>query len=312
MDPGQSSPPTVASLTAFLTNALLRTVVTDLAIEEHRKECRRRAEGWGLDSVELKGMLAPLRASTPGTSTSPAKKDKDDALYECLNCQRSIGSARYASHLSGCLGLSGNGGTRRRAAAAAAAASNGAAKNGLPRLGASSSYVSEDEALSGTEKKTNVVKLGLNSNNKRSASQPPSNSNVKPKKARPIPAPIASHPLAKTLSAPQSPIKPLGLPTPPPSQSPAPTPVALAARPIPIAAAVPGSSPHKQMDDDRPDSDSSDDDSDAGKKRGPVPLSRNGVGVKVPKMPLKRPPHPLARGVLSDSDASDGSGSDSD
>ena len=37
-----------------------------------------------------RGSVAPSRAPSPGPSISPNKKEKDDALLDCLNCSRQV------------------------------------------------------------------------------------------------------------------------------------------------------------------------------------------------------------------------------
>jgi hypothetical protein len=87
------------------------------------------------------------RSSSP--SGSPHKKEKDDSLYDCLNCGRSIGAPRYASHLSSCMGVgsSRRGGETRRAAAAKNGASSRFGSNGN---GGPNYAISDDEYLVGT------------------------------------------------------------------------------------------------------------------------------------------------------------------
>lgn len=91
--------------------------------------------------------LSHSRSSSP--SGSPYKKEKDDSLYDCLNCGRSIGAPRYASHLSSCMGV---GSSRRGGDTRRVAASN---KNGASRFGSNGhngpNYaISDDEYLAGT------------------------------------------------------------------------------------------------------------------------------------------------------------------
>lgn len=328
--------PTIASMTTHLTNSLVSNIIEDLAIEEHRLACRRRAEGslyrTASGSVSSNGFLAAPRPLASGSGgPSPGKKDKDDATYDCLNCSRSIGGPRYAIHLSGCMGLGGAGGRRGEGRRAAAMASNGSgkptngSKSGLERAGSVSSYASDDDAMSGVEKKTIILKLPSSiPNNKRSASTPVSGG-PKLKKHRPAAPPLVpgqissqlaaphltSHLLTKTLSAPSTPsstpIKPSHLSAPPASAplirkalAPSTGPVPVRVLPPPVHAS------------DRPDSDSSADEDSADEQVRPAPPVRVIQATKAPKN-FVRNAHPLARGADSDSatdSGSDGSGSD--
>ncbi|KAL8291720.1 hypothetical protein RQP46_001978 [Phenoliferia psychrophenolica] len=167
----------------FTINALdadaLYTVIEDLAIEEHRLACRRRAEGnlyrAATGSVSSNGFLAPSGSKAgSGSGPSPSKKEKDDALYDCMNCTRTIAAPRYASHLSSCMGLAGAGGTRRgESRRQAALNSNGSGKpnGGLTKLGIEraasvSSYASDEDAMSGLDSKKLILKLPSFNQNK--------------------------------------------------------------------------------------------------------------------------------------------------
>ncbi|KAM0751202.1 hypothetical protein T439DRAFT_227872 [Meredithblackwellia eburnea MCA 4105] len=302
------SEPTVASLATYLFDFFrVGTAVEDVAIEEHRLACRRRVEGAGARHASTSNAT-----SSSKTGPSPNKKDRDDH-YECLNCSRSIGAPRYASHLSGCMGVAGIGGTRRgesRRAAAMAANGSGRGVNGLSRFGVErassvSSQASDDETASGSERKSLVLKLPLANQNKRSSSTPISGS--KPKKHKPGPthlstSHLASEPLSKTFSAPNT-------TTASPSKQPA-------GNRAPIQPMPPHTNPHALHSQpmasrggkgsDRPESDSSADD-DVSEPSLQVAMARPPNGQKQPRsaMHFSRPTHPLANGFASASSDSD-------
>ncbi|GAA5938168.1 hypothetical protein JCM1841_001139 [Sporobolomyces salmonicolor] len=319
-----SEQPSVASLVSALTGELLHELVADVAIQEHRlAELRRnrlaRSQAAAV-AGSSNGLLAPPVVNGGTLSTSPNKKDKDEGLFACLACSRQIAAPRYASHLSGCMGLTGSrrGGERR-------AAANGRAVNGISRSSpAASSYGSDTD---------NERKASTNGSKRAATSSPAINGT---KKAKPAPlAPgsstqfqpphMGSHPLSKTMSLPASPssphppspAQPAPLQPPPrpastaprpsssamqagksvPSKMPAsrashPHPLATAslpsktpARPAPPAPPKPAPIPstaHPQPQSDRPDSESeaSDSDTDA-----PAPKSQGAVPQKTPRVP---------------------------
>ncbi|KDE04422.1 hypothetical protein MVLG_05137 [Microbotryum lychnidis-dioicae p1A1 Lamole] len=226
----ESDEPTVASLASALMRTMLHELVTDIAIEEHRLAWRRRtsmqaneAQAKANAAERLLGPNGESSSSSSGAATAstsnlsrpaspfghPSPHKKDDALYECMICGRQIGAPRFASHLSSCMGLTGR--SKRTA-------TNKAPINGKLRQLSSdraSSYASDEDSLSGTEKRngTKASSNGL----KRSANLSGFNGTSKHKKAKASTpshpanalqaqiASIGSHPLAKTLSAPAAP-----------------------------------------------------------------------------------------------------------
>ncbi|TNY20656.1 hypothetical protein DMC30DRAFT_438709 [Rhodotorula diobovata] len=196
--PAAQAQPSRASVASSLTSEILRELVLDVAIEEHRLAGLRRARAQAAQAAGHAGvtnghLTAP---ATNGTGASPTKKD--DGLYECLVCSRQIAAPRYASHLSGCMGL---GGSRRGAGRAAAAAASG--------RGSSVSRPSSNGSDTDTGKANGT---------KRAASASPAGGGPKPKKPKPAPLPqspaggqfqpphTGSHPLSKTMSLPASPL----------------------------------------------------------------------------------------------------------
>ncbi|GAA5894467.1 uncharacterized protein JCM6883_002111 [Sporobolomyces salmoneus] len=275
------------SQAASLTQELLHELIADIAIEEHELSQFRKNRLNQLSPLYAQnGHLSTNGTATPGVS--PTKKERDEGLFSCVVCKRIIAAPRYASHLSGCMGLSGSRRGERRAAA-------NAAGNGKPsRNGGSgaSSYGSDTD----TEKKNGANGI------KRSASTTSTSGQNKKSKPTPLastpssfqPPHIGSHPLSKTMSLPASPV---GSPTaaahsipprpssvapgalPPsqqqriPSKQPAiaqtgrpPHPLAQTQHlpPVPLKQPIARSVPSNptQRNDDRPDSDSEDSDSD--------------------------------------------------
>ncbi|BGP22420.1 sgf11, transcriptional regulation [Rhodotorula toruloides] len=228
---------------AALTAQLIHELIVDLAVEEHRLAILRRertaaAQQSGLDGA-LNGEAGSAPANGTEAGTSPVKKD--EGLFECLVCSRQIAAPRYASHLSGCMGLSGSrrGGERRAAAASSRT-------NGVSRTGSvASSYGSDSE---------NAKSNGI----KRSATASPANGAPKPKKPKPAPlstprgiaSPFqpphtGSHPLSKTMSLPSSPLAPSpgGVTTPRPLR----TSVIPAHSPLPFEAQAPAMQARKSL-----------------------------------------------------------------
>ncbi|GAA5943241.1 uncharacterized protein JCM15063_005304 [Sporobolomyces koalae] len=178
------SDPTTSSLAATLTREILHELIADITIEEYELSQRRRHR---LHQVHLDSLQRGLVENGTGTSNgtngaSPTKKDRDEGLFNCVVCNRQIAAPRYASHLSGCMGLSGSRRGERRAAATASSSVTGksATRNGS---GASSHGSDTD-----TEKKNGINVSATSSNG---AFQPPH---------------IGSHPLSKTMSLPSSPV----------------------------------------------------------------------------------------------------------
>ncbi|GAA6023220.1 hypothetical protein JCM11491_006482 [Sporobolomyces phaffii] len=192
--------PTTSSLAASLTRALLHELVTDIAIEEHElSQVRKHRLHQLYYEQSHNASLAP-----PLNGASPNKKDRDEGLFNCVVCNRQIAAPRYASHLSGCMGLSGS---RRgeRSRAAAKPSRNGSA---------ASSHVAQTDAIADND--ANAEKNGANGL-KRSAST--ASAAAHPKKSKPTPLSstpstsqtfqpphIGSHPLSKTMSLPASPV----------------------------------------------------------------------------------------------------------
>ncbi|GAA6009887.1 uncharacterized protein JCM10292_002428 [Rhodotorula paludigena] len=197
---------TTASIATSLTSEILHELVLDVAIEEHRLAGLRRSRAAAARAAGLNGLTdvhlgAPVVLNGSGAGPSPTKKD--EGLFECLVCQRQIAAPRYASHLSGCMGLTGS----RRGAERRAAAANGKASGANSRTGSvASSHGSDTDSA-----KSNGIK--------HSATASPAGGQPKPKKPKPAPlapaAPlgtpqflpphIGSHPLSKTMSLPSSP-----------------------------------------------------------------------------------------------------------
>ncbi|SCV72387.1 BQ2448_3924 [Microbotryum intermedium] len=172
----ESDEPTVESLASALMRTMLHELVTDIAIEEHRLAWRRRTRiqateaqakakaaerllGVNGDRSNPSSAGATASTSTLARSASPfghpSPHKKDDALYECMVCGRQIGAPRFASHLSSCMGLTGR--SKRTAA-------NKPPINGkLHHLGSdrASSYASDEDSLSGTEKREWIIQIPL-------------------------------------------------------------------------------------------------------------------------------------------------------
>ncbi|GAA6054906.1 hypothetical protein JCM3770_004278 [Rhodotorula araucariae] len=267
----QSSP---ASLAQSLTHEILRELVLDVAIQEHRLAGLRRsraatAAALGVGGV-ANGLLTAPMASGAGAGTSPSK----DGLFQCLVCSRQIAAPRYASHLSGCMGLTGSRrGAERRAAAAANGKSSGASR---PPSVASSHGSDTDSAVKG-----NGVK--------RTATASPAGGGPKLKKQKPtpmsspanghfLPPHTGSHPLSKTLSLPSSPLTPASSP----SASALPTPGAGANQPR-----IPHQLPQQHMQAPQMHVHKS---LPGASGYGPPPPG--------PATGSKRPPHPLAQSPL--------------
>ncbi|GAA5990534.1 hypothetical protein JCM10908_003118 [Rhodotorula pacifica] len=245
-------------LTAALTREILHELVKDVAIEEYRTAQLRRFNLARIPPTEneaaTNGQAGLSDANGAGTGPSPVKKDKDEGLFECCVCARQIAAPRYASHLSGCMGL---GGSRRSGGRGSAAAT--ARPNGFPRPNsAASSHGSDTD----TAARTNGVK--------RAASSTPTGGAPKPKKPKSIPlgtnvSPLphmqmqlphaGSHPLAKTMSLPSSPLTPGQSPTPlhaapssgrplPPPPPPPPAPTGLTAPSMQARKSLPGMNNH--------------------------------------------------------------------
>ncbi|BGP29639.1 hypothetical protein JCM10296v2_001378 [Rhodotorula toruloides] len=228
---------------AALTAQLIHELIVDVAVEEHRLALLRRertaaAQQAGLDGG-LNGAAGTGAVNGADAGTSPVKKD--EGLFECLVCSRQIAAPRYASHLSGCMGLGGSrrGGERR--AAAASSRANGASRTGS----VASSYGSDSE---------NAKSNGI----KRSAMASPANGAPKPKKPKPAPlstphgisSPFqpphtGSHPLSKTMSLPSSPLAPS--PGGPSTPQPLRTPGLPAHSPLPLDAQAPAMQARKSL-----------------------------------------------------------------
>ncbi|GAA5954868.1 hypothetical protein JCM3765_007798 [Sporobolomyces pararoseus] len=225
-----ASEPTTGSLAASLTQEILHELITDIAIEEHEL-CQFRRNRLNQYEFSLSLSLPPFNSSVNisflyqrlyyeqqqngllnvnGTASnsgsngiSPTKRERDEGLFSCVVCNRQIAAPRYASHLSGCMGLSGSRRGERRAAA------NAAGVNGKPNRNGSgaSSHGSDTD----TEKKNGLNGL------KRSASTTSASSQNKKSRPTPLsstpsssqtfqPPHIGSHPLSKTMSLPASPV----------------------------------------------------------------------------------------------------------
>ncbi|KAK4048050.1 hypothetical protein OIO90_005951 [Microbotryomycetes sp. JL221] len=320
------------SQTTLLYKSLIFELVKDVAIEEHKLAWRRRNRINTARSMQIgssNGLLAPpglkqttssSRSSSPAPGHSPHKQGSNDGVaLECLNCARMIGVARYASHLSGCMGFGGAGGRasrgdRRAAVGATTASGHRPPTNNVANVGPgsrASSYASDEES---------VKRNGANSK-KRSGS---ANGRARPKKARtdklsPLDGTtvVGSHPLAKTYSAPNA--TQMIYPAQPDQPSSAPM--------ISRNSLPPAQSPSylAHLASDRPDSDSSSDESTASSVAARIVGASNGlqpaqatskVGQKAPRTVFNgQQRHPLAHGTAiipdsgTDSDDSDSSAS---
>ncbi|GAA5864002.1 hypothetical protein JCM8547_005305 [Rhodosporidiobolus lusitaniae] len=310
------------ALATQLTDEVLRELVLDIAIEEHRlAQFRRSRAARAPASVQAgasNGLLAAPNGAAIGEGASPSPSPTKEGLLECPVCSRSIAASRFAAHLAQCMGLSGS----RRGAGRAASTANG--KNG-----AGSAAGSRAGSAAGSDTDSGSKSNGI----KRSASaSPAANGAPKQKKAKPTPVQtgvppqfqpphVGSHPLAKTMSLPSSPLtgSPASSPSvvggravpppPPPLSATTPSSARMQAR-----ASLPGSAPpsatlpnpaltatkrpphplaqsparpplsNTQMASDRPDSDS-ESDSDLDAKPAPPPRNTGsaGSGQKVPR-----------------------------
>ncbi|GAA5873225.1 hypothetical protein JCM16303_001058 [Sporobolomyces ruberrimus] len=199
--------PTTSSLAsppaASLTQEILHELIADIAIEELELSQFRRNRLNQLYAEQAQNGIAQANDAANGTNgTSPTKKERDEGLFSCVVCNRQIAAPRYASHLSGCMGLSGSRRGERRAAASAVT-------NGKPaKIGSgASSYGSDTD----TERKNGANGV------KRSASSASGSSQNKKSKPTPNalaptssgtfqPPHVGSHPLSKTMSLPASPV----------------------------------------------------------------------------------------------------------
>ncbi|GJN88249.1 hypothetical protein Rhopal_001214-T1 [Rhodotorula paludigena] len=242
---------TTASIATSLTSEILHELVLDVAIEEHRLAGLRRSRAAAARAAGLNGLTdvhlgAPVVLNGAGAGPSPTKKD--EGLFECLVCQRQIAAPRYASHLSGCMGLTGS----RRGAERRAAAANGKASGANSRTGSvASSHGSDTDS-------------GAKSNGiKRSATASPAGGQPKPKKPKPAPR----YGLAAKSPGSKRPPHPLAHASTPPLQVPK----------------QPTS--QQQLHSDRPDSDSEDSDVEvqhAPAARPPLQAQQQ-PGQKVPR-----------------------------
>jgi len=149
-------------LSAFATrifDSMVNDIVMDIALQTHNETLRSRSvcdvchtrcgsvhvppSGAGSRSSAVSRQNTPVPSPSKSGATNgagtPNGREKGDAnvMFECTNCKRPIASTRFASHLSGCLGLPT--GSRR------AAARNASARTKLSADGRSASpYVNSD------------------------------------------------------------------------------------------------------------------------------------------------------------------------
>ncbi|GAA6021868.1 hypothetical protein JCM10207_004524 [Rhodosporidiobolus poonsookiae] len=259
--------PAASTVATTLTEDILRELVHDIAIEEHRLAQLRRSRLSQSSAQSTAGTANGTLEGVNGVngaapSVSPTKKDKDEGLYECIVCGRSIAAPRYAAHLAQCMGLSGS---RRGGSRAATNGKTGA--NGLSRAGSTAGSDTD------TGSKANGIKRAATASPVGNAAPKPKKPKAAPIAGAPLqmqPPHVGSHPLAKTMSLPSSPVLPIhasalpaisGRPVPPP--------------PPPLDASAPPSSAQMQARNSLP---------------GSAPLPPNPALATA-----KRPPHPLAQ-----------------
>ncbi|KAI0824113.1 hypothetical protein BC628DRAFT_1379858 [Trametes gibbosa] len=197
----------VAELSSTIFSAMLEEILMDAVQQSHREIARARAVcdvcHTRCNAVHVPGPsnAGTSRIPTPngGETNSPSAtgantpvngaSNNGTVYLACLECKREIASNRYATHLSGCMGI----GNRRGAARSATAKSKAGAaselgKSASPRLASEAAHLSDDGGAvkpppakgkaKGKAKKTDDS--ALNGNGKRTGS--PSISPVKKSK----------------------------------------------------------------------------------------------------------------------------------
>ncbi|KAI0651621.1 hypothetical protein C8Q79DRAFT_47965 [Trametes meyenii] len=220
----------VAELSSTIFSDMLEEILMGVVQQSHKEIARARAVcdvcHTRCNAVHLPGSsnAGSSRIPTPNgdpkagdgnspsaTGTNTPVNGKDGTVYfECLECKREIASNRYATHLSGCMGI----GNRRGAARSATAKSKLASelgKSSSPRLGSEVAHLSDDGGkpppakgkAKGKAKKADDN--ALNANGKRNGS--PSVSPVKKSKKQKT----TNSPASRVKLDPDSPVSPANL-----------------------------------------------------------------------------------------------------
>ncbi|KAI0374404.1 hypothetical protein BV20DRAFT_961553 [Pilatotrama ljubarskyi] len=198
----------VAELSSTIFSAMLEEILMDVVQQSHKEIARARAVcdvcHTRCNAVHVPGPSnagssriptpngADARAgdgnspSATGTNTPVSGNGKDGTVYfACVECKREIASNRYATHLSGCMGIGNRRGAARNATAKSKLGTE-FGKSASPRLASEAAHLSDDggkaptakgKAKGKAKKSDDVV---LNSNGKRTGS--PSISPVKKSK----------------------------------------------------------------------------------------------------------------------------------
>ncbi|KAI0724320.1 hypothetical protein C8T65DRAFT_824616 [Cerioporus squamosus] len=197
----------VAELSSTIFTAMLEEILMDVVQQSHKEIARSRAvcdvchtrccsvhvpgssnnaSGSRIPTPTGEARLADGNSpSATGTNTPVNGKD-GTVLFECLECKRQVASNRFATHLSGCMGLNNRRGAARNASAKAKLGTE-LGKSGSPRLASEiADYLDDPKPAPKGKGKSKAKKddSALNANGKRTGSPSVSPTKKPTKKAK--------------------------------------------------------------------------------------------------------------------------------
>ncbi|RPD63178.1 hypothetical protein L227DRAFT_416616 [Lentinus tigrinus ALCF2SS1-6] len=180
-------------------SAMLEEILMDVVQQSHKEIARSRAvcdvchTRCGAGSwVSGSRIPTPTGEARPGDGNSPMATGSNTPVngsngtvyFECLECKRQVASNRFATHLSGCMGLNNRRGAARNASAKSKLG-NELGKSGSPRLVSEATEYFDDPKPAPKKGKSKAKKDdSLNSNGKRTGSPSVSPTKKPTKKAK--------------------------------------------------------------------------------------------------------------------------------
>ncbi|RPD81765.1 hypothetical protein L226DRAFT_564430 [Lentinus tigrinus ALCF2SS1-7] len=201
----------VADLSSTIFSAMLEEILMDVVQQSHKEIARSRAvcDEYSCGAVHVPGssnnasgsrIPTPTGEARPGDGNSPMATGSNTPVngsngtvyFECLECKRQVASNRFATHLSGCMGLNNRRGAARNASAKSKLG-NELGKSGSPRLVSEATEYFDDPKPAPKKGKSKAKKDdSLNSNGKRTGSPSVSPTKKPTKKAKVTGSPAAA------------------------------------------------------------------------------------------------------------------------
>ncbi|RDX56108.1 hypothetical protein OH76DRAFT_1396446 [Lentinus brumalis] len=206
----------VAELSSTIFTAMLEEILMDVVQQSHKEIARSRAvcdvchtrcgavhvpgssnnaSGSRIQTPTGEARLADGNSPSATGANTPVSGKDGTVYFECLECKRQVASNRFATHLSGCMGLNNRRGAARNASAKAKLGAE-LGKSGSPRLASEATEYLDDPKPTPKGKGKSKAKKDdstLNANGKRNGSPSVSPTKKPTKKAKTTDSPVLNY-----------------------------------------------------------------------------------------------------------------------